>query len=233
MRFFYSPYIDSEFELPPDEAAHCFKVLRLRMNDLIDLTDGNGNIYKAEILNINNKGCRVKVLSCNSQEKLWKGGIHVAVSPVKLMDRNEWFVEKAVEIGVDEISFIHTRYSERDSIKMERIERIAIAAMKQSFKARMPIINPIIPFSQFILKKFEGEKFIAHCYDGEKVHLIDNVIADRKSLVMIGPEGDFSKEEVSMAIERDYTQVSLGRFRLRTETAAVVAVHIMNIVNKI
>lgn len=233
MRLFYSPNIETEFELPSDEAAHCHRVLRLHSKDQIVLTDGQGSLFKAEILEIDNKHCRVRVLSQLTQEKLWKGHIHVAVSPAKLMDRNEWFVEKAVEIGVDEISFIHTRYSERDVIKMERIERVVISAMKQSNKARKPIINQIIPFSQFLSKEYGGDRFIAHCYESGKVSLIDSVVGGRDSLVMIGPEGDFSKEEVSMAFERGYIPVSLGLSRLRTETAAIVAVHIMNLINRI
>ena len=129
--------------------------------------------------------------------------------------------------------FRSTRYSERDVIKMERIERVVISAMKQSNKARKPIINQIIPFSQFLSKEYGGDRFIAHCYESGKVSLIDSVVGGRDSLVMIGPEGDFSKEEVSMSFERGYIPVSLGLSRLRTETAAIVAVHIMNLINRI
>ena len=160
---------------------------------------------------------------------LWKGYLHIAVAPTKLMERNEWFVEKAVEIGVDEITFLNTEHSERDVIKMERIEKIAVSAMKQSEKAFMPRLNGMTRFRTLIENGFEGDKFIAHCEPGMKVHLKDAVVAGHDTLVLIGPEGDFSPAEIEMALKAGFKPISLGPSRLRTETAAIVAVHIMNL----
>jgi 16S rRNA (uracil1498-N3)-methyltransferase len=145
------------------------------------------------------------------------------------MDRNEWFVEKAVEIGVDEITFLKTDHSERDVIKMDRIEKIAVSAMKQSQKATLPILNGMTSLRSFIERGFDGDKFIAHCEPGSKVLLQDAVVAGHNSLVLIGPEGDFSPGEIEMALKAGFKPISLGPSRLRTETAALVAVHIMNL----
>jgi 16S rRNA (uracil1498-N3)-methyltransferase len=155
------------------------------------------------------------------------------MAPTKLMDRNEWFVEKAVEFGVDEISFIRTAHSERDVIKLERIEKIAVSAMKQSQKAVLPKLNPMVKFSDFISSNQDGDKFIAHCEELNKIELKGSVVRGNKTTVLIGPEGDFSPAEIEMAAKAGYRGVSLGPSRLRTETAALAAVHIMNLVNQI
>ena len=163
------------------------------------------------------------------QQPLWDGHLHIAVAPTKLMDRNEWFVEKAVEIGVDEITFLKTDHSERDVVKMERIEKIAVSAMKQSQKATLPVLNGMTTLRDLIERGFDGDKFIAHCEPGSKVLLQDAVIPGHDSLVLIGPEGDFSPAEIEMALKAGFRPISLGPSRLRTETAALVAVHIMNL----
>lgn len=216
-------------ELPQEEAGHCLRVLRMKEGDNLRITDGKGSFYNAVISAAQGKRCMVHIESEEPQEPLWSGHLHIAMAPTKLMDRNEWFVEKAVEIGVDEITFLKTDHSERDVIKMERIEKIAVSAMKQSQKATLPILNGMTSFRSFIERGFEGDKFIAHCEPGSKVLLQDVVIPGHDSVVLIGPEGDFSPAEIEMALKAGFKPVSLGPSRLRTETAALVSVHIMNL----
>ncbi len=223
MNIFFAPDIQPNFELPEEEARHCIKVLRLKEGDEIMLTDGTGNFYKAEINGIGGKRCTVSVKETIFQEPLWKGHHHIAMAPTKNMDRNEWFAEKATEIGFDELTFLNCRYSERKVIKTERIEKIMVSAIKQSLKARLPKVNEMVPFDAFIASVQCEQKFIAHCYQGEKARLKDVLQPGKDALVLIGPEGDFSEDEVRKAIEKGFTPVSLGQSRLRTETAALVA----------
>ena len=147
------------------------------------------------------------------------------------MDRVEWLAEKATEIGLDELSFLNCHFSERKVIKTERVEKIVVSAMKQSLKARKPVVNGMVDFSRFMDREFSGQKFICHCHEGEKPLLKDVFQRGEEAVVLVGPEGDFSPEEVQMAEEHGFKSVSLGKSRLRTETAALVAVHLMNIVN--
>lgn len=216
-------------QLPEEEAGHCIRVLRMKEGDSIRLTDGKGCFYDAVISAVSGKRCMVHIERKEQQEQLWNGYLHIAVAPTKLMDRNEWFVEKAVEIGVDEITFLKTDHSERDVIKMERIEKIAVSAMKQSQKATLPVLNGMTPLRSFIEQGFDGDKYIAHCEPGSKVLLQDALTPGHNSLVLIGPEGDFSPAEIEMALKAGFKPISLGPSRLRTETAALVAVHIMNL----
>jgi 16S rRNA (uracil1498-N3)-methyltransferase len=232
MHVFYTPDIDTSLELPEEEAGHCVRVLRLTQGDEITLTDGRGNFYRAEISLCSGKRCQVRILETMPQERGWEGHLHIAMAPTKNMDRTEWFVEKATEIGFDEISFLLCRYSERKVLKMDRIDKIIVSAVKQSYKATMPVSHELMPFERFIRQDFKGQKFIAHCYEGEKPLLKDVVKRGEDALVMIGPEGDFSEEEVKMAIEAGFQPISLGRSRLRTETAALVATHILNLSNQ-
>ena len=154
---------------------------------------------------------------------------HWAMAPTKNMDRTEWFAEKATEIGIDEISFLNCRFSERKVLKVERIEKIVVSAVKQSLKARKPQINEMTSFDKFVRQDFPGDKFIAHCYAGEKPLLKDVLSNEKDTLVLVGPEGDFSPEEVELALSCGFRPVSLGMSRLRTETAALVAAHLMNL----
>lgn len=231
MHVFYTPDIMNNPELPEEEAGHCLRVLRLNIGDEILLTDGNGYFYKAAISSATGKRCQVRIIEKIYQEPLWKGHLHIAMAPTKMMDRIEWFAEKATEIGIDELTFLNCRYSERKVIKTERIEKIVVSAVKQSLKARKPVINEMTDFEKFLQTDFKGDKFIAHCNEGEKILLKDAITPGNDALVLIGPEGDFSKEEVEKAIERGFKPISLGKSRLRTETAALVAVHTMNILN--
>ena len=231
MHVFYTPDIDICLELPEEEAGHCLRVLRLGVGDEVMLADGKGFFYKAVISAATGKRCQVKVVEKMEQEKFWKGHLHLAMAPTKNMDRIEWFSEKATEIGFDELSFLNCRFSERKVIKTERIEKIVVSAMKQSLKACKPIVNEMTDFAKFMQRDFQGQKFIAHCYEGEKPLLKEVLKPGEDALVLIGPEGDFSPEEVQKAEALGFQPISLGKSRLRTETAALVAVHMMNLFN--
>lgn len=232
MHVFYTPDIAVDGELPEEEAGHCLRVLRLGVGDEVMLTDGKGFFYKAVITAATGKRCQVKVVETIGQAPLWNGHLHLAMAPTKNMDRIEWFAEKATEIGFDELSFVNCRFSERKVIKTERIEKIVVSAVKQSLKARKPLVNELTDFGKFIQQKFKGQKFIAHCYEGDKPLLKDVLIPGNDAVVLIGPEGDFSPEEVQKAEAAGFRAISLGKSRLRTETAALVAVHIMNLFNQ-
>ena len=233
MHVFYTPDIQNRAELPAEEAAHAIRVLRLQAGDEVTLTDGKGNFYRAEISVASNKRCLVNILETQPQEPLWQGHLHIAMAPTKNMDRTEWFAEKATEIGFDELTFLNCRFSERKVIKTERIQKILVSAIKQSLKARLPLLNEMTDFDKFVRQPFNGQKFIAHCYEGEKPLLRDVSKRGQDALVLIGPEGDFSEEEVKLAIEQGFQPISLGRSRLRTETAALVACHILNLQNQL
>lgn len=232
MHVFYTPDIKANPELPEEEAQHCVRVLRLAIGSEIVLTDGKGRFYQAEISAIAGKRCMVNIKEETKQPPLWSCHLHIAMAPTKNMDRNEWFAEKATEIGFDELTFLNCRFSERKVIKNERIEKILVSAIKQSLKARLPILNEMTDFDRFISKDFKGQRFIAHCYEGEKPLLKDVLRKGEDALVLIGPEGDFSPEEVEKAVGCGFVPISLGKSRLRTETAALVACHTLNLMNQ-
>lgn len=232
MHVFYTPDIAVTCEMPEEEAAHCLRVLRLGVGDEVMLTDGKGCFYKAVISAATGKRCQVKVTETIEQEPLWNGHLHLAMAPTKNMDRIEWLAEKATEIGFDELSFLNCRYSERKVIKTERVEKIVVSAVKQSLKARKPVVNEMMDFARFVKQDFTGQKFIAHCNEGEKPLLKEILVPGEDALVLIGPEGDFSPEEVKLAESLGFRSISLGKSRLRTETAALVSVHIMNLFNQ-
>lgn len=235
VRFFYDTQITGA--LPEEEAKHVVRVLRMKEGDQINLMDGRGTFYTAEITTASNHHCLYKIVKEEKQDRAWDGSIHVAVAPTKLNDRIEWLVEKATEIGWDRVSFIECQYSERKAIKTERIEKIVVSAVKQSHKAWMPTVDEMVDFKLFVQKHglLEGEqddgvlRFICHCHEGEKEHLNDVLIKGRDTIVMIGPEGDFSIEEVRLAEKYRFRSVTLGKSRLRTETAALVGVHLMHL----
>ena len=229
MHLFYTPDIAHSHELPADEAAHALRVLRLQPGDEVRLTDGQGGFYHARISECNRKRCMVEVIEREEQAPLWTGHLHLALAPTKNMDRMEWLAEKATEIGFDELTFLNCQWSERRIVKGERIEKILISAMKQSLKARLPKLNDITDFAQFVKQPVGGQKFIAHCHEGEKSPLRQALQPGQDALVLIGPEGDFSPDEVALAVAEGFTPVTLGHTRLRTETAALVAVHLMNL----
>lgn len=230
---FYAPEITTELQLPEIEAMHCIKVLRKKAGDIIQVTDGKGSFYQAEITEANIKHCRLKIFETRKQVSYWSGKIEIAIAPTKNMDRNEWFAEKATELGIDKISFLNCRYSERKEIKTERIEKILISAMKQSLKACLPQIQKMTDFKRFVEQDFPGQKFIAHCYPEEKKMLSHAYEKGENVLILIGPEGDFSEEEVAFAKQKAFVPISLGESRLRTETAALTACQTIHIVNQL
>ena len=231
MHLFYTPDICTTLELPQEEAAHALRVLRLAEGAEVMLTDGKGSFYRAEIDIISGKRCYMRIVETVTPAPQWQGHLHLAMAPTKNMDRIEWFAEKATEIGFDELTFLDCRFSERKVVKTERVEKILVSAMKQSLKPVLPILNGMTPFDKFISQPFSGQKFIAHCYEGDKESLMQALKPDEDALVLIGPEGDFSPEEVEKAVVHGFRPITLGKSRLRTETAALVAVHCMNLVH--
>ncbi|MBF1480223.1 MAG: 16S rRNA (uracil(1498)-N(3))-methyltransferase [Prevotella pallens] len=236
-RYFYVPNATEHNELPTDEAIHAIRVLRLKIGDDIFLIDGKGTFYEAVVTLANSKHCLYKITQTLVQNKTWKGHIHLAIAPTKDISRIEWLVEKATEIGFDEISFLSCQFSERKNLRIDRIERIVISAMKQSRKAWKPIVNNMLSFEDFMQKEVTGQKFICHCYNEiEKIDFFSNINNSglfEDITVLIGPEGDFSINEVHQALQQQYKSTTLGNSRLRTETAGLAAVLMANLANRI
>lgn len=228
---FYVPEIASSLTLPEDESLHCAKVLRMQAGDSILITDGKGKFYDAVVSLPHQKHTSVEIVRQIIVPKYWQPHIHIAFAPTKNIDRTEWFVEKATEIGVDTLTPLLTRYSERKEIKPARIEKILVSAMKQSQKAYLPVLRPMTPFSEFVRQSFLGQKMIAHCYEGDKTLLSHAYNRGGDVLILIGPEGDFSEQEVELALKAQFLPVSLGESRLRAETAALVACHSIHLLN--
>lgn len=233
VRFFYAPDAATSHELPSDEAMHALRVLRLQSGDEMILMDGVGNFYRAEVTLAHTKHCLYDIKQTMPQQPQWLGHIHLAIAPTKMMERMEWMIEKAVEVGVDEISFLNCQYSERRVVKLPRLEKIVISATKQSHKAWKTTLNEIIPFKDFIAQPREGDMYIAHCYEeiprASLFDLLRQPDASQDATVLIGPEGDFSIDEVRMAVANGYQSVHLGQSRLRTETAGLSAVMMMQL----
>lgn len=222
MNIFHAPDISAGV-LPEEESAHAVRVLRLTEGAEIIILDGTGGYYEAKITLAHPKKCLFEVVNSVPDAGKRNFYLHVAIAPTKNIERFEWFLEKATEIGIDEITPLLCRFSERKILKPERLEKIIVAASKQSVKSRFPKLNDLIAFDRFIAGQKVKGKFIAHCYDGEKTHLKDAVVNSEEILILIGPEGDFSREEVEMAQAGGYMPITLGQSRLRTETAGVVA----------
>jgi len=233
MHLFYTPDLtDTIYTLNEQESKHCIKVLRLTTNDMVQLIDGKGGFYTAKIVEPNPKKCTVEIIETKKEYEKRNHRLHIAIAPTKNNDRLEWFLEKATEIGIDEITPVICEHSERKVIKPERLEKILISAMKQSLKAYKPRLNELVRYSDFIKRPFAGEKFIAHCEDTNKSFLKNKYTVARDVLILIGPEGDFSPVEIDEARQHDFTEISLGNSRLRTETAGVVACHTINLLNE-
>ena len=233
MHLFYTPDLqDDTYTLSEEESKHCVRVLRLTEGETLFLVDGKGLFCEAVIINANPKACILNVI--DKKYNYGKKDYHltIGVSPTKNIDRYEWFLEKATEIGIDAIIPLISRYSERKEIKPERLEKVMISAMKQSIKAYLPVLNPLQTFKESIKRPYIGLRFIAHCNEGEKILLRDAVVKGKDVLILIGPEGDFSSEEVDIAINEGFIPVSLGDSRLRTETAALLACHTVNLINQ-
>jgi 16S rRNA (uracil1498-N3)-methyltransferase len=221
---FYTPDITGkDYTLSEEESKHCVRVLRLQIGDTLHLIDGRGGFYEAEIMDDHSKRCLVKVVKETKDFEKRNNHLHIAIAPTKNIERTEWFLEKATEIGIDEISFLLCDHSERKDVKLERLDKVVTSAMKQSLKAYHPQLHDAERFKYFIKKPFSGDKYIAHCEPEEKQHLKDIYIKGVNALILIGPEGDFSPAEIQLALENGFKPISLGKSRLRTETAAVLA----------
>ena len=232
-RYFFVPDAARLNELPSEEAMHATRVLRLKEGDEIFLMDGCGSFYKAQITVSATHHCYYEILEQQRQPIQWEGHLHLAIAPTKMIERMEWMVEKATEIGVDEISFLHCVFSERKILKMPRLDKIVVSAVKQSHKAWKPVLNDMESFKTFITRPRQGCKYIAHCYEEvPRVNLFDDLCRRKEEkdvTVLIGPEGDFSIEEVKLAVANGYQSVDLGKSRLRTETAGLSAVMMMQL----
>ncbi|MDP2888968.1 MAG: 16S rRNA (uracil(1498)-N(3))-methyltransferase [Bacteroidota bacterium] len=232
MHIFFTPEISgNNYTLDETESKHCVRVLRLEKGDQITLVDGRGGFYTAEISYPNPKRCMVDVIKSELNFGFRKFQVHIAIAPTKSIERIEWFLEKATEIGISRVTPLLCRYSERKEIKADRLEKVMVSAMKQSLKAYLPQLDPLTKFSDFISQPFDGQKFIAHCDELHRDLLKKMVVPKQNYLILIGPEGDFSSEEIELAIQAGFKPVSLGDSRLRTETAGVVACHTFNLLN--
>lgn len=233
MQLFYSKELnehDKEFLFNREESKHITKVLRKKEGEKLKITNGKGWLFTGVISSSNPNKCIVEIIKSELQPKR-NYRLHIAVAPTKMNDRYEWFLEKATEIGIDEITPIICDHSERKVIKSERFERILQSAMKQSLQCYLPILNPAIPFSDFIKKEYKDQLLIAHCEETKKKSLKDVLKSATNTIILIGPEGDFSSNEIKLALENRAIPITLGRTRLRTETAAIVAAHSVSFVN--
>ena len=225
MYLFYCPDIETKQTLSEEESGHCVRVLRYSAGDEILITDGKGTTYTARITNPHPKHCDFEIISREKQERHHAFHLHIAIAPTKNIERLEWCVEKCTEIGVDEITPLLCRFSERKQLRLDRLEKIILSAAKQSLTPYLPKLNELTPYDEFVKSAKEEQRFIAHCYKDEKRELKHELQRGKSVLVLIGPEGDFSEQEVQDALALGFVPVSLGNSRLRTETAGIVACH--------
>ena len=233
MQLFYNPLITSEnktFTFDKEESKHIVKVLRKNIGDELLVTNGKGFLCTTKITEATEKKC-VSALINLQEFPAPLQSLHIAIAPTKMNDRIEWFLEKATEIGISEVTFLYCKRSERDTINLERFEKIVIAAAKQSLQYHFPKINPFTKMDTFIKNDTATQKFIAHCEESSKTHLKDALKKAPKTTILIGPEGDFTPQEIKLALENNYTPISLGENRLRTETAGIMACAVFDIKN--
>lgn len=233
MIIFYAPDLQSCPELPEEESGHAVRVLRHTEGDEIEVVDGLGHWYHCRIVSAHPKHCGVEVLETRLDQH-WPYSVEIAVGPTKNLDRMEWWLEKATEIGLDRFIPLRCRFSERKELKTERMRKIAVSAMKQSLKATLPQIDEMTDIKKFLTEDFDGQKFIAHCMEDRPRQLLAHLVKPKiPTRVLIGPEGDFSPEEVELALANGYQPVSLGDQRLRTETAALTSLHTIHLINSL
>ena len=233
MHLFYTPDITlPDYMLSEEESKHAIRVLRLQLNDEVILVDGKGGKYTAKITDVNPKKTLLQIT--HSQQEFGKRNhyLHIAVAPTKNIERLEWFLEKATELGIDSITPIICDRSERKEVKIERLNKVVTSAVKQSIKAYHPLVHEAISFKQFMQQGLEGAGFIAHCMEGEKPLLAQLIVPHGHHTILIGPEGDFTPQELAIAQKAGYTAISLGEARLRTETAALAACFEINLLNR-
>ena len=234
MQLFYNSEIkstDTTFQFDKEESKHIIKVLRKRGGDVIHITNGKGTLFHSEISLESEKKCEVKIIKIEDFEPK-NYHLHIAIAPTKMNDRLEWFLEKATEIGIDEISPIICDHSERKTFKIDRAVKIIQGAMKQSNQFYLPKINEPISFNDFMKKENNSTKFIAHCEEDKKDLFKNSIQPNQNILILIGPEGDFSTKEIALALKNNFIPVSLGNTRLRTETAGIVACHTVALINE-
>lgn len=231
MHLFYCPNIEKDRFLNEEESHHCVKVLRGQLGDSIQVMDGKGSIFICAIEIANHRRVAVKIKKKLETPKP-KYQLTIAIAPTKNMDRLEWFLEKATEIGISRIIPILCDKSERRVIKNDRLEKVVVAAMKQSMNPYIPVLEELTPLSQLLAREFTGQKMIAHCYEQPKEALKKAYLLHRDVLILIGPEGDFSEKEVEKALVANFKAITLGESRLRTETAGLVACHTINLLNQ-
>lgn len=233
MHLFFTPDIGSadHYTLSEDESKHCSRVLRLKKGETVFLTDGKGTLFETLMESDAQKRTTVRIVTMHPQWGARNYRLHIAIAPTKNMNRFEWFLEKATEIGIDEITPLICQHAERKAVQVDRLNKILIAALKQSIKTTLPLLNEPVKFPAFVKKKTSPAKFMAH-YDPANVHLKDNYCRGESVLVLIGPEGDFSPEELLLASDAGFKQVNLGSGRLRTETAGVMVCSLINLLNE-
>jgi 16S rRNA (uracil1498-N3)-methyltransferase len=235
MHVFYTPDLknDTFYTLNEEESRHCNKVLRLSSGDQVFLVDGRGGLYEATIHSETKRNVTLEVTKSTREYQKRNHHLHIAVAPTKNIDRLEWFLEKATEIGIDQITPIICAHSERKVIKEDRLQKVITSAVKQSLQAYHPILNPAITFEQLLGRDINAKKLIAHCIEDEQRQYIKDLIKPQDNyLILIGPEGDFSPQEIATALKNDYLPVTLGNTRLRTETAALAACFEINYINR-
>ena len=235
MQLFYNPALTTQtkqFSFDKIESKHIVRVLRKKEGDKIFITNGLGQLFTSEILVADDKKCLVKIVNLETQQNDRNYYLHIAIAPTKLNDRFEWFLEKATEIGIDEITPIICEHSERKILKTDRMEKIIQSAAKQSLKFHFPKLNEPITFNAFMKTHFNGQLFIAHCEESSKKSLKSELKPALNYIILIGPEGDFSSKEIQQSLSNNFIPVSLGNSRLRTETAGLVAVHSVAFVNE-
>ncbi|RYE23327.1 MAG: 16S rRNA (uracil(1498)-N(3))-methyltransferase [Sphingobacteriaceae bacterium] len=233
MYLFYAPDLNlADCFLNEEESRHCTKVLRLQKDNLIEVVDGKGSFYHAKISIPDAKKTRFVIIDTQLNFSQRNHYLHIAVAPTKNIERLEWFIEKATEIGIAEITPILCQHSERKIINHERLNKVITSAMKQSLKAYHPELNQLTSFTSFIKANYDSQKWIAHCEDTEKVSIKEALLPQQKYLVLIGPEGDFSPQEIDMALKNGFQAITLGNSRLRTETAALEACFEVNFLNR-
>lgn len=234
MQLFYTQNIQGDTAiLGEDESKHCVRVLRKKNGDTVRFIDGKGGLYTGQITDLNKKGCWIKITDKQQQAKR-TFNIHIAIAPTKNIARTEWFLEKCTELGIDEVTFLLCKHSERKKIRLDRLEKIVLSATKQSLKAFIPKINNFISYKEFIkgVKDSYNGKYLCWVSD-DNHHFLEMAQKGTDLLILIGPEGDFSEQEIQLALENDFIAVGLGESRLRTETAGVIACHLGHIINSI
>jgi len=235
MNIFYAPdIVPPDVTLSAEESAHCIRVLRLGRGEKVQVIDGQGGYYNAVIAIADAKHCKLTITEIIEKQAQRDFSIHIAIAPTKNMERFEWFIEKSVEIGIDSITPLLCHHSERRILKTDRLERLIISTMKQAIIPTHPLLHELTGFKEFVTHPdhHDADLFIAHCEETDRKKLSDVCRAGRNTIVLIGPEGDFSPDEIRLALEYQYIPVSLGQNRLRTETAGIVACHTVNLCNR-